>query len=104
MSGFGLAGLYRLIDDAAGAVSVCSNAKQKERPTQQITDKDKAQLPTAKQPETEERENQGESRRVSAISHRKPPQDRQQTETDGERKSQIQYQLIPSSLPKSKLP
>jgi len=36
-----------LIDDAAGAVSVCSNAKQKERPTQQITDKDKAQLPTA---------------------------------------------------------
>lgn len=65
---FGLVGLYRLIDDGAGAVSVCSDAKQKERPTQHITDKDKAQLPTAKQPETDRERNQRESGRVSAIS------------------------------------
>ncbi len=95
--------LNRLMDDGAGAVSVCSDAKQKERPTQQITDKDKAQLPTAKQPETD-REKPERAGELAPLAHKKRPQDRQQTETDGERKRQIQYQLIPSSLPKSTLP
>lgn len=57
-----------------------------------------------KQPETDRERKPKESTEVSVISRRKRPQVRQQTETDGERKRQIQYQLIPSSLPKSKLP
>lgn len=51
-----------------------------------------------------ERETKGRAGELAPLAHKKRPQDRQQTETDGEWKSQIQYQLIPSSLPKSKLP
>ncbi len=59
---------------------------------------------SAKQPETD-REKPERARELAPLAHKKRPQDRQQTETDGERrKRQIQYQLIPSSLPKSTLP
>lgn len=79
-----------------------------------ITDKDKAQLLTAKQPKTDreskrknrqesEKEREGASERgISAISAYTVKTTNGEGQT--ERRSQIQYQLNPSSLPKSKLP